>query len=131
MAGLLAAKELGLKTGGCAPRDYNTEEGPNLELKTLYGLVAKGSYYQRTYNNVRDSDATVIFGKLASSGSRLTSRYCTVWKKPFITNPNMGDLLAFLEEHRIETLNVAGNRETKNPGIEQRVRAFLVEALSC
>ncbi len=64
MGGLLAAKELGLETGGTAPGGYKTEKGRNLDLRDIYGLTQFGTYPQRTRINVRDSDATVIFGDI-------------------------------------------------------------------
>lgn len=130
MGGLLAAKELGLETGGTAPRNYNTEEGRNWKLKTIYGLIAKGTYPARTYDNVSDSDATVIFGRITSQGSRLTLRYCNSLHKPFIHNPGVIAFYRFITDNKVEVLNVAGNRESHHPGIEEKVRAYLVEALS-
>jgi len=43
----------------------------------------------------------------------------------------MGDLFlrVWIEANRIEILNVAGNRESKNPGIQEKVKEFLVLAL--
>jgi hypothetical protein len=31
--------------------------------------------------------------------------------------------------YKVETLNVAGNRESKNPGLQQKVYEFLISAL--
>jgi hypothetical protein len=38
MGGLRAAKELGILTGGEAPKGFKTEDGSNLELKTIYQI---------------------------------------------------------------------------------------------
>jgi len=130
MGGLKAALELGLETGGTAPKGYNTEEGRRLILKTKYGLVAQGTYAERTYHNVNSSNATVIFGNITSQGTRLTFRYCNELHKPVLVNPPTVNFLRFLERHQVEVLNIAGNRESKNPGIEQRVKEFLVDALA-
>lgn len=35
----------------------------------------------------------------------------------------------FIRHNNITVLNVAGNRESKNPGIQERVRNFLIDAL--
>jgi len=130
MGGLLAAKELDLETGGTAPKNFMTEESSNWELKTIYGLVARGNYAQRTYHNVNNSDATVVFGDITTPGTKLTIRLCNELMKPLRINPPTKSLLVFLEDHQIQVLNVAGNRESKDPGIEERVKEFLVEALS-
>ncbi len=130
MGGLLAAKELGLETGGTAAKYYMTEDGSRLILKTKYGLTAQGTYAERTYHNINSSDATVVFGNITSQGSGLTVKLCQDLGKPYIHNPGVIAFFKFLTEHNVEILNVAGNRESRNPGIERRVREYLVEALS-
>jgi hypothetical protein len=35
----------------------------------------------------------------------------------------------FLQMYKVETLNVAGNRESKNPGLQKKVYEFLISAL--
>ena len=130
MGGLLAAKELGIETGGTAASRYLTEKGSNYELFNEYGLTCFGSYHERTWENVKDSEATIIFGHTSSPGSKLTIRCCTTQGKPLLINPNEKELAEFLQEHQVKILNIAGNRESKSPGIEQSVKEFLVEALS-
>jgi len=129
--GLEAGKELDLQTGGTAPMGYRTEEGamPSLGLKYRLGEDSSYLYPPRTQRNVRNSDGTVIFGQLTSPGSKLTIRLCKDLKKPLIANPEKSDFLKWVEENNIKILNVAGNRESKNPGLQRRVREFLVEAL--
>lgn len=58
MGGLLAAKEVEFETGGVAPEYYVTEDGPNLDLKDIFGLVAHGNYNHRTILNVKNSYAS-------------------------------------------------------------------------
>ena len=108
MGGLKAALELGLETGGTAPKGYNTEEGRRLILKTKYSLSQWGNYRDRTFLNIRDSDGTVIFGNIDSPGSKVTLQGCTHFNKPVIINPPTIDFLQFLEKHQIEILNIAG-----------------------
>ncbi len=131
--GLEAAKELGIETGGTAPQNFMTENGTCLKLKDTYGL-SEGEYDpkvypKRTKKNIADSDATVVFGNVGSPGSRLTINFCTTTGKPFNINPSRLDLQCLLKWHDVKVLNVAGNRESKNPGIQERVRSFLVDAL--
>lgn len=129
--GLEAARKLGLKTGGTAPLGWKTETGPQPELLSGYGLreCTVPGYPARTRWNILSSDATVIFGIISEPGSKLTCDLCRKLKKPWAVNPNKLDLLCLLAWHNVRVLNVAGNRESKNPSIQERVRNFLVEAL--
>ena len=130
-AGLEAAKELGIATGGTAPQHFMSERGTCLKLRDEYGLTEglydSKVYPKRTRQNVEDSDATAIFGNVGSPGTRLTCSLCVELEKPWVVNPTAVDLLEFLEQHNVKVLNVAGNRESVNPGIQARVRNFLVE----
>lgn len=139
-AGLRAGKELGLNTGGLAPKGWKTEAGPAPWLEE-YGLVesTEEDYLYRTEDNVKVSDATVIFGR-RSQGSNRTEEFCRIHNKPFvwINFPVVPDLRAELStrgfklwviRHNVTILNVAGNRESKNPGIGDFTYNFLIRAL--
>ncbi len=143
MGGLLAARECGIATGGWAPKGWRTEAGPNTELAG-YGLKEcySSNYNTRTTLNVMESCATIIFG-VDSTGSLLTKSLCETNSKPWIwirpvdmlhlTGPSIsqwraiGEILPRLSE--VCTLNVAGNRESVTPGIQEAVRDFLVKLL--
>lgn len=139
---LYAAKFcLGLKTGGWAPRGYRTQDGPNWNLKHMYGLQEHSSwkYPPRTAANVRDSDGTLIFGNLESKGCLLTIKLTGQYNKPHFVVPwHSGKSLDWeyfqnfddwIYENSIKVLNVAGNREHSNPGIFNRVCDFLNDVL--
>ena len=136
--GLEAGRALGLRTGGTAPKGWRTDEGHDPSLRT-FGLVEHelSSYPERTRQNVKDADATVVFGDASSPGSRLTFRLCRDYGRPVFHVPTerltdeamVADFQAWRVLHRIGVLNVAGNRERRNPGIGVAVQAFLVEAL--
>lgn len=136
--GLEAGKELGLETGGTAPKGWKTEKGPEPILLSEYGLVEAGApgYPFRTSMNVQNSDATVIFGDPYTPGTNLTRKLCIQFAKPWYRvcredNPRVErtDFLSWIEKRQISKLNVAGNRESKNPGIQGRVKNFLVAVL--
>ena len=112
--GLEVAKELGIKTGGIAPKGYKTEKGADISLKEL-GLTedSSSSYNPRTEKNVKASDGTVVFGDLNSAGSKLTINLLKQNNKPYIANPTTEELAKFLNDNNIQTLNVAGNRGSK------------------
>lgn len=128
-AGLEIAKELGLETGGWAPKGYRTEHGADHSLKD-FGLYehTSFSYPPRTRLNVRDSGGTVLFGNMHSPGCRLTIRYCRELLKPHLENPTASELRSWLKHYQIEVLNVAGNRESTNPGVVALTKDTIREA---
>lgn len=129
-AGLEIAKELGYETGGTMPKGCRTAKGSDPSLKD-FGLVEHSSPYYppRTIENVKNADGTVWFGRKNSPGGIETFRAIAHFEKPWIANPTPQTLREFLDEYDIETLNVAGNRETTNPGIGERVKDTLRKAL--
>jgi hypothetical protein len=135
--GLEAARALGIPTGGTAPKGYLTENGPDDALREL-GLVEsqRSDYAVRTKQNVKDSDGTLAFRLNRGRGTDLTIRFATAHGKPvFVVEPK--DVIPSLPQrirdwigqHGIRVLNVAGNRESISPGIQQQVFEILTEAL--
>jgi hypothetical protein len=136
LGGLEAASFLGIPTGGKMPLGFRTEDGYHPEYADMYdvGELASSEYAPRTRYNVVDSDATVIFGRVSSPGSHTTRRMCKDSKKPCLVIEEFSEFYfrlfgEFLQMYKVETLNVAGNRESKNPGLQQKVYDFLIEAL--
>jgi len=130
-AGLDAAKSLGLETGGYAPRGFKTEKGPDPSLKD-FGLTehVSSNYNDRTMQNILESDATIIFGDVTSTGSKNTLRFAKDTKKPVLVNPTASELKAFLSTNNISTLNIAGNRASVNPNVYNQTKSVLEEALA-
>lgn len=140
---LVAAAQLGIATGGWMPKFFMTEDGPNSGRAALYKLQehSAASYSPRTEANVQDADGTLIFGVASSAGSALTRKLCQQHGKPcFIQywtssmkapwpSDATGKFRAWLSIHKIAVLNVAGNRESKNPGIAHAVEVFLLQTL--
>lgn len=126
MGGLLAGRDLGIKTGGWAPKGWITEAGPNLALRE-YGLIQHSSpnYPPRTRMNIINSDVTVLFGDMQSAGSRLVIGICEEDCVPYLLNPDAEELREFCRLWEVETLNVAGNRASKDATIEGRVREIV------
>lgn len=129
--GLAAALALGLDTGGVCPAGWRTERGADPSLAAL-GVTCHPSadYPPRTRANVAQADGTVWFGATLSVGYRCTWQAALAAHKPFLANPSLRSFRAWVETQRIRVLNVAGNRESKNPGIFERTREFLIEALA-
>jgi len=125
------AKSLGIPTGGWAAHDWMTEAGPDPSLK-YFGLAEHSSdrYPPRTRANVRMADGTVWFGEGDSRGQRCTLNAAADYEKPFLINPDARSLRAWLKQHRIRVLNVAGSRGSKlTLDGEQRARSVLADAL--
>ena len=131
LGGLEGAELAGVETGGTAPSNFYTEAGSNYVLRDKYNLVAKGTFKSRTVQNIIDSDGTVIFSdKLDSSGTICTVNNCRAQHKPYLCNPTVEELLGFISFHKIEVLNVAGNRESVAPGIQKRTRETIYKVLT-
>jgi len=133
---LQAARDLGIESGGVAPKGWLTEDGPQEALLSGFGLTEceEDGYPARTRHNVIDSDGTLLIGPYRTGGTRLTCEIATQLKKPLFLvsypdSPNAGDFRNWLERHAIHVLNVAGNREIQSPGIAKFTRSFLVLAL--
>lgn len=132
---LLGATECGIATGGVAPKGYRTERGPNPDLKNFGLLEHDSAYYpHRTEANVKWAHATLIIGRLTERGTALTIDLCERHGRPHHEiewwpghKQNIESCHSFLSKHRPAILNVAGNRESKNPGIERMVRQLIVQ----
>lgn len=130
-AALVAARALGIDTGGWVPHGWRTEHGTEPWLEK-FGCQEHESvqYPPRTILNVSQSDGTVFFGDANSPGGRCTLKACIAHHKPYIIDPTPGALEMWVRAERIKTLNVAGNRESTRPGIGKRVRDILTAALT-
>jgi hypothetical protein len=96
---------------------------------------SSGSYLQRTEWNVRDSDGTVVFSLAPqlAGGSLKTVEFARKHNRPLIhvsaVDPDpAGRLQRFLEDNVIDTLNIAGPRKSKEPGIAEFVYRILDQA---
>jgi hypothetical protein len=129
-AALRAARAAGIPTGGTAPKGWETEDGPVPWLADS-GLVecAEPGYPPRTIANVHGSDGTLWLGATNSPGGRLTIATARAAGRPLrivepgVTTPS--DVRRWLAEEGVKVLNVAGNRESTEPGIGERAEAFL------
>jgi hypothetical protein len=110
---------------GWCPRGRKAEDGP-LDAKYLLQETESAGYLQRTRQNVIDSDGTLIvnLGKL-EGGTLATAKLAQKLDKPHIvvqldsgaSDAAVQNLLAWLKRESICTLNIAGPRESKRPGI--------------
>lgn len=137
-----ASMALGVPVGGWCPRGRRAEDG---EIPPKYDRLVEArsaDYRERTKLNVCDADCTILLvdGRKIGPGTRLTERLCTQMKCPVILADvksmvrggvdDDADVVAeFLLRHKPAIVNVAGSRESTNPGIQQRARRFMTEVL--
>jgi predicted Rossmann fold nucleotide-binding protein DprA/Smf involved in DNA uptake len=129
-AALDVALELGIACGGWCPRGRRAEDGVIPEVYPLQETSSE-EYAPRTTRNVLDADATLIVtrGPLAG-GSALTAEVARRAKKPcrivdLRTPSAAASVKEWLARQRIETLNIAGPRESGCPGIYEQTVTFL------
>lgn len=129
-AALDAAMALGIPCGGWCPRGRLAEDGT---IDPRYPLTECDSPDPdtRTRLNVRDSDATLILarGEL-SGGTELTREVALGLGRPvLVADPSapesVGSVMDWMAKHLPGTLNVAGPRESKQPGSYLGARRFL------
>ncbi len=128
------ALALGIPCGGWCPKGRRAEDGRIPAHYPLTETTAK-DYRVRTRRNVRDSDGTLILtrGSL-SGGTALTLRLAMEMAKPSLVvdlarRPRVRDVRVWLAAHRIRVLNVAGPRESNQPGICLQAKKFLQRML--
>ena len=134
-AALDAAIELGIVCGGWCPKGRASEDGP---IPDQYPLTETPSTdpAQRTEWNVRDADATLIIaqGKL-TGGAALTQRLATSLATPcLVIDPaeatSTATVRAWVDEHAVRTLNVAGPRASTDPQIYELALGLLRKVLA-
>lgn len=128
----------GIPHGGWCPPGRLAEDGP-LAACYLLREIEVGSYRQRTRRNVEDSDGTLILnlGEL-EGGTLATRRFAERLKKPsLVVGLDHGidagvaaRIAAWLADQDIRSLNVAGPRESKRPGIYRLAMELMSAVLS-
>lgn len=126
-AGLFAARENGLQTGGWMPKGFKTQDGNRPEFYNMFGVkeTLSTKYNTRTYLNVKDSDGTLrIASKWVSPGEILTLKFINELNKPkfdidpkYIQTYGYKRLYNWIINNNIKVLNVAGNSERTRPYI--------------
>lgn len=133
-AALDAALDQGVPAGGWCPKGRRAENGVMPDKYPLTEM-SSGSYRARTRQNVVDSDGTVIiYFNGISGGTKLTHTYCIDKGKPYLLidgiliseTETAEQVEAFIEEHDIKVLNVAGPRASK----EERAYPYTYSVVS-
>jgi len=113
----------GIESGGWCPTGRLDEFG---RIPDCYPLkeLENGGFTERTLQNVKDSDGTVIIypGKLGG-GTEQTLHFCVEQRRPHelvdacnVSTEKAAQLIAdFVRENKIDILNVAGPRASEWP----------------
>jgi len=132
-----AALASGTPCGGWCPAGRKAEDGV---IPARYPLreMDSADYAARTRQNILDSDATLIihFGAI-EGGTRLTRDLCRRLGKPCLVldasrltqEQALAAMRAFLRQHEVAVLNVAGPRASKVPQAQAVVRQWLMALL--
>jgi len=122
-AALDVALRHGIKCGGWSPTDRLDEFGRIPDRYPVQELQG-GGFTERTLQNVKDSDGTVVIypGELRG-GTEQTVRFCVDLKCPHrlidvskISAEDAAKLIAdFVDKNKINILNVAGPRRSEWP----------------
>lgn len=129
-AALDVALDRKLECSGWCPAGRKAEDG---RIPTRYPLreTDSKSYAQRTRFNVRDSDGTLILSRgPLTGGTALTAEFAEKLKKPLLIidlyqKLDLNRIEKWLTREKITVLNVAGPRESTQPGIHREAYALL------
>lgn len=135
-AAIVAAKDLGLKTGGIAAKGYmvtlyDMQQVPNLLLGTKFGLAEHDtdSAVDVSYKNVSLCCGIVCFGRKEHIEGAINEAAVT-YNKPIIFNPSAKELADFVVNNNVRVLNVSGSvTSSNNKDIYARTYIVVYEAL--
>jgi len=139
-AALEVAPKHGIESGGWCPTGRLDEFGRIPDRYPVRELES-GGFTERTLQNIKDSDGTVIIypGKL-SGGTEQTVHFCAEQRRPHelidssnVSTEKAAQLIAdFVRENKIDDLNVAGPRASEWPeGYDYAFRALDIFLTGC
>lgn len=134
-AALDAAIAAGVPHGGWCPLGRLAEDG-SIPEKYLLAETSTAEYRQRTEQNVIDSDGTLILARgPLNGGTRLTRSFARQHARPCLVvrldQPvDIDQIHRWLRENQIQVLNVAGPRESENPGIGREAFTAITSLLA-
>lgn len=130
IAGLDAAKNNKIRTGGYAPTNWLTSDGSNPQL-SAYGMIEFGTYKERTWENVKISQATIRLAyNFGTPGEICTLNAIKHYNKPYLDidlkNPKpVDDVAHAIIDNWFQIINIAGNSEKTNPGTYKKAYTYL------
>ncbi len=112
--------------GGYCPKGRKAEDG---RIDDRYQLIELESpqYEARTEKNLLEADGTLVIGQgTLSGGTALTIEQCLNHLRPLhiidledIDAETRQEFWQWIDTNAVRTLNIAGNRESKNPVYER------------
>lgn len=138
-AALDVAIALGVPCGGWVPRGRIDEYGRIPDRYPNLVETESADFSVRTAANVRDSTGTLIVSRGGLTGGSLyTQRVAAELGRPCLHldlttmsgDESLARLSQWLDAERIEVLNVAGPRESKDPGLYSHVATLLRDVLT-
>ncbi len=137
IAGLDAALQCNLLTGGAMPRGFKTQSGNKPLYARKYGVIELDTYDYptRTEYNVKNTDATLRFAaNFATPGEICTAKALAKYGKLHLDcklkhTPHYEDVADWILENNIRRLNIAGNSEISSPGIYGFAYTFFLSVL--
>lgn len=137
-AALDVAITLNIPHGGWIPKGRQTEDGPLPDKYQLHEMPTS-SYPRRTEQNIVSSDGTVMLshGNL-TGGSALTRKLAKKHSKPWVhvdldkvsLSEAVEIIRIWVETNKIEVLNIAGPRASKDPEIYGKTLNILRRVLT-
>lgn len=126
----------GVRHGGWCPKGRRAEDGI---IPRRYRLkeTRSAAYSVRTRWNVRESDGTLIIsaGCVIVGGTKCTAEFAQRESKPLLhltkstgVGPAVRLLNRFIVRHGIRVLNVAGPRDSEEPGMGKFVQEILTRS---
>jgi putative molybdenum carrier protein len=139
-AALDVALKYGIDCGGSCPAGRLDEFGKIPDRYPVQELQA-GGFTERTFQNVKDSDGTIVIcpGEL-NGGTKQTVQFSVKQQRPYLlidaskvfTEEAEQLITDFVRDQKIEIVNVAGPRQSEWPGgydYASRVLAGFVRSL--
>ena len=129
-AALDVALDRGIPCGGWCPKGRLAEDGA-LDARYPLKETPTENYTQRTGWNVRDSDGTLILSRgKPIQGTALTVEFAVQRDRPYLVvdltrDPRPETIRNWIQGTNIRTINVAGPRESRCPGIYQEAAVLL------
>lgn len=137
-AALDFAIEHNIPHGGWCPKGRLAELGDIIPEKYLLTETQTNEFSERTKLNIQDSNGTLIFVPelplKVTDGTTLTIKEVEDKGKPhFIIDLSIQDekdesffkLYSWIQDNKIEVLNIAGPRESQNPGVYESCYRYL------
>ncbi|KAG9288017.1 hypothetical protein G9A89_017612 [Geosiphon pyriformis] len=139
-AALDAAIELKIPHGGWCPKGRLAELGTSIPEKYSLNETTSSNFSERTKLNVKDSDGTLILlpnipsPEAITGGTNLTIKEVQEKRMPYLIidlskQQDFDSIIEWVKSNNINVLNIAGPRESLNPGLYQQSLNFLKSLL--